>query len=168
MHFREEQKYKYNMITVLPLLTPADTINFQVSHHPPAAAHHVTSQRGWTLWQHITIDSKFRGKYISVMPLGKKWVRNLPWCCSVYTKMYIITRYQVWILVGTFIISHIIIYKPLMFVFISYLHWRKHPPAVPFKWKPLCVEQSDFNSAQHYCGEALDWSGMPLASVFPL
>ncbi|XP_061590221.1 oxysterol-binding protein 2 isoform X2 [Cololabis saira] len=42
----------------------------QVSHHPPAAAHHVTSQRGWTLWQHITIDSKFRGKYISVMPLG--------------------------------------------------------------------------------------------------
>ncbi|XP_057675702.1 oxysterol-binding protein 2 isoform X3 [Corythoichthys intestinalis] len=43
----------------------------QVSHHPPAAAHHVTSQRGWTLWQHITIDSKFRGKYISVMPLGK-------------------------------------------------------------------------------------------------
>ncbi|XP_061603949.1 oxysterol-binding protein 2 isoform X3 [Phyllopteryx taeniolatus] len=43
----------------------------QVSHHPPAAAHHVTSQRGWTLWQHITIDSKFRGKYISVMPQGK-------------------------------------------------------------------------------------------------
>ncbi|XP_077398788.1 oxysterol-binding protein 2 isoform X1 [Vanacampus margaritifer] len=43
----------------------------QVSHHPPAAAHHVTSQRGWALWQHITIDSKFRGKYISVMPLGK-------------------------------------------------------------------------------------------------
>ncbi|XP_054612720.1 oxysterol-binding protein 2 isoform X4 [Dunckerocampus dactyliophorus] len=42
----------------------------QVSHHPPAAAHHVISQRGWTLWQHITIDSKFRGKYVSVMPLG--------------------------------------------------------------------------------------------------
>ncbi|XP_035391866.1 oxysterol-binding protein 2-like [Electrophorus electricus] len=43
----------------------------QVSHHPPAAAHHVTSQRGWTLWQEITIDSKFRGKYISIMPLGR-------------------------------------------------------------------------------------------------
>ncbi|XP_022536881.2 oxysterol-binding protein 2 isoform X1 [Astyanax mexicanus] len=42
----------------------------QVSHHPPAAAHHVMSQRGWTLWQEITIDSKFRGKYISIMPLG--------------------------------------------------------------------------------------------------
>ncbi|XP_041926759.1 oxysterol-binding protein 2-like isoform X1 [Alosa sapidissima] len=42
----------------------------QVSHHPPAAAHHVMSQRGWTLWQDITIDSKFRGKYISVMPRG--------------------------------------------------------------------------------------------------
>uniref|UniRef100_A0A8C6P3Z6 Oxysterol-binding protein n=1 Tax=Nothobranchius furzeri TaxID=105023 RepID=A0A8C6P3Z6_NOTFU len=46
------------------------SISEQVSHHPPAAAHHVASQRGWTLWQHITIDSKFRGKYISVMPFG--------------------------------------------------------------------------------------------------
>uniref|UniRef100_A0A665USX5 Oxysterol-binding protein n=1 Tax=Echeneis naucrates TaxID=173247 RepID=A0A665USX5_ECHNA len=46
------------------------SISEQVSHHPPAAAHHVMSQRGWTLWQHITIDSKFRGKYISVVPLG--------------------------------------------------------------------------------------------------
>ncbi|XP_057687266.1 oxysterol-binding protein 2 isoform X2 [Corythoichthys intestinalis] len=42
----------------------------QVSHHPPAAAHHVISQRGWTLWQEITIGSKFRGKYLSIMPLG--------------------------------------------------------------------------------------------------
>ncbi|XP_040897745.1 oxysterol-binding protein 2 [Toxotes jaculatrix] len=42
----------------------------QVSHHPPAAAHHVISQRGWTLWQEITIASKFRGKYLSIMPLG--------------------------------------------------------------------------------------------------
>ncbi|KAM4746536.1 oxysterol-binding protein 2 isoform 2-T2 [Anableps anableps] len=42
----------------------------QLSHHPPAAAHHVISQRGWTLWQEITIASKFRGKYLSVTPLG--------------------------------------------------------------------------------------------------
>ncbi|KPP78171.1 oxysterol-binding protein 2-like [Scleropages formosus] len=42
----------------------------QVSHHPPAAAHHVFSRRGWTLWQEITIASKFRGKYLSIMPLG--------------------------------------------------------------------------------------------------
>uniref|UniRef100_A0A8C6WXJ4 Oxysterol-binding protein n=1 Tax=Neogobius melanostomus TaxID=47308 RepID=A0A8C6WXJ4_9GOBI len=42
----------------------------QVSHHPPSAAHHVISQRGWTLWQEITIASKFRGKYLSIMPLG--------------------------------------------------------------------------------------------------
>lgn len=52
----------------------------KVSHHPPAAAHHVISQRGWTLWQEITIASKFRGKYLSIMPLGKtfyiKWVAN--------------------------------------------------------------------------------------------
>ncbi|XP_067861701.1 oxysterol-binding protein 2-like isoform X4 [Heptranchias perlo] len=42
----------------------------QVSHHPPAAAHHVYSKYGWTLWQEITITSKFRGKYLSIMPLG--------------------------------------------------------------------------------------------------
>ncbi|XP_061107322.1 oxysterol-binding protein 1-like isoform X1 [Conger conger] len=42
----------------------------QVSHHPPAAAHHVISERGWTLRQEITLASKFRGKYLSIMPLG--------------------------------------------------------------------------------------------------
>ncbi|XP_071998083.1 oxysterol-binding protein 2 isoform X2 [Engystomops pustulosus] len=42
----------------------------QVSHHPPAAAHHVYSRNGWSLWQEITIASKFRGKYLSIMPLG--------------------------------------------------------------------------------------------------
>lgn len=63
------QKHNYRL-----MLKPVDTIISQVSHHPPAAAHHVISQRGWTLWQHITIDSKFRGKYISVMPLGKKYI----------------------------------------------------------------------------------------------
>ncbi|XP_058877718.1 oxysterol-binding protein 1-like isoform X2 [Acipenser ruthenus] len=42
----------------------------QVSHHPPAAAHHAVSKRGWTLRQEIAIASKFRGKYLSIMPLG--------------------------------------------------------------------------------------------------
>ncbi|XP_031415282.1 oxysterol-binding protein 1 isoform X2 [Clupea harengus] len=42
----------------------------QVSHHPPAACHHAISERGWTLRQEITLASKFRGKYLSIMPLG--------------------------------------------------------------------------------------------------
>ncbi|XP_073916724.1 oxysterol-binding protein 2 isoform X3 [Castor canadensis] len=42
----------------------------QVSHHPPSAAHYVTSKHGWSLWQEITVASKFRGKYLSIMPLG--------------------------------------------------------------------------------------------------
>ncbi|XP_032075178.1 oxysterol-binding protein 1 [Thamnophis elegans] len=42
----------------------------QVSHHPPAAAHHADSRHGWTLRQEIKITSKFRGKYLSIMPLG--------------------------------------------------------------------------------------------------
>lgn len=68
-----------------------DTVQSQVSHHPPAAAHHVASERGWTLWQHITIDSKFRGKYISVMPLGKKQLaanKAAPSVCLNLVKCY--------------------------------------------------------------------------------
>ncbi|XP_077102129.1 oxysterol-binding protein 1 isoform X4 [Siphateles boraxobius] len=42
----------------------------QVSHHPPAAAHHAISERGWTLRQEIALASKFRGKYLSIMPMG--------------------------------------------------------------------------------------------------
>ncbi|XP_012376223.2 oxysterol-binding protein 2 isoform X2 [Dasypus novemcinctus] len=42
----------------------------QVSHHPPSAAHYAFSKHGWSLWQEITISSKFRGKYLSIMPLG--------------------------------------------------------------------------------------------------
>uniref|UniRef100_A0A672ZPW8 Oxysterol-binding protein n=1 Tax=Sphaeramia orbicularis TaxID=375764 RepID=A0A672ZPW8_9TELE len=42
----------------------------QVSHHPPAAAHHAASEKGWSLRQEITLASKFRGKYLSIMPLG--------------------------------------------------------------------------------------------------
>lgn len=45
-------------------------LRLQVSHHPPAAAHHAISDRGWTLRQEITVASKFRGKYLSIMPLG--------------------------------------------------------------------------------------------------
>ncbi|XP_077574822.1 oxysterol-binding protein 1-like [Stigmatopora nigra] len=42
----------------------------QVSHHPPAAAHHAFSENGWTLRQEIVLASKFRGKYLSIIPLG--------------------------------------------------------------------------------------------------
>lgn len=44
----------------------------QVSHHPPAAAFHAISTRngGWELWGQLTVTSKFRGKYLSVTPLG--------------------------------------------------------------------------------------------------
>lgn len=44
---------------------------FKVSHHPPAAAHYAESKNGWILRQEIKITSKFRGKYLSIMPLGK-------------------------------------------------------------------------------------------------
>lgn len=45
---------------------------------------------------------------------------------------------------------------PRQYMCLPSLHCRKHSPAVPLERKPLCVEQSDFNGAQHYCWETLD------------
>ena len=41
----------------------------QVSHHPPASALHV-EHKDWTFWQEFTLTSKFRGKYLQVIPHG--------------------------------------------------------------------------------------------------
>ncbi|KAL5111722.1 Oxysterol-binding protein 2 [Taenia crassiceps] len=43
----------------------------QVSHHPPVVAHYCESTRyGWKFWQEFTVNSKFRGKYLSLIPKG--------------------------------------------------------------------------------------------------
>lgn len=47
--------------------------NSQVSHHPPMAAIHCEG-RGWSCWQEFTMTSKFRGKYLQVIPLGTAYV----------------------------------------------------------------------------------------------
>ncbi|GBM53080.1 Oxysterol-binding protein 2 [Araneus ventricosus] len=41
----------------------------QVSHHPPMLAQHCEG-RGWICWQEFTMSSKFRGKYLQIIPLG--------------------------------------------------------------------------------------------------
>ncbi|KAM8704724.1 hypothetical protein ACLKA7_009217 [Drosophila subpalustris] len=45
----------------------------QVSHHPPIAALHCESKE-WVCWQEFTMTSKFRGKYIQIIPLGLAYV----------------------------------------------------------------------------------------------
>merc|ERR1712131_264921 len=49
----------------------------QVSYHPPSAAFHAISTHngGWELWGEMTVTSKFRGKYLSVTPLGNIQVK---------------------------------------------------------------------------------------------
>jgi hypothetical protein len=42
---------------------------FQVSHHPPMLAQYCEGQE-WRCWQEFTMASKFRGKYLQVIPLG--------------------------------------------------------------------------------------------------
>ncbi|GJQ81348.1 Osbp [Trypoxylus dichotomus] len=48
-------------------------LNEQVSHHPPMVAQHCVG-RGWTCWQEFTMTSKFRGKYLQIVPLGIAYV----------------------------------------------------------------------------------------------
>ncbi len=43
----------------------------QVCHHPPTLALHAEGKSGWTAWQEFTMSSKFRGKYLSIIPLGE-------------------------------------------------------------------------------------------------
>uniref|UniRef100_A0A7I5E9H0 Oxysterol-binding protein n=1 Tax=Haemonchus contortus TaxID=6289 RepID=A0A7I5E9H0_HAECO len=45
------------------------SITEQVSHHPPAAAHYAEGN-GWVMYQDFTMTSRFRGKYLSVIPVG--------------------------------------------------------------------------------------------------
>ncbi|CAG2053491.1 unnamed protein product [Timema podura] len=45
------------------------SISEQVSHHPPMVAQFCEG-RGWRCWQEFTMASKFRGKYLQVIPLG--------------------------------------------------------------------------------------------------
>lgn len=41
----------------------------QVSHHPPICAMHCEAD-GWVYWQECSFSSKFRGKYLEVIPTG--------------------------------------------------------------------------------------------------
>lgn len=44
-------------------------ISEQVSHHPPMAAQYCEG-KGWRAFQEVTVTSKFRGKYLQIIPLG--------------------------------------------------------------------------------------------------
>uniref|UniRef100_A0A1I8ETP1 Oxysterol-binding protein n=2 Tax=Wuchereria bancrofti TaxID=6293 RepID=A0A1I8ETP1_WUCBA len=48
----------------------------QVSHHPPITAHHADGRK-WTLHQDFSMTSRFRGKYLSVTPVGYTYVKFL-------------------------------------------------------------------------------------------
>lgn len=152
----------------------------QVSHHPPAAAHHAISDRGWTLRQEITVASKFRGKYLSIMPLGKCWVAKILsmllwqwWGCHTNVAIHTCWRTSLirdlWVMPGGMNLAGwkpksirvteqqtmVCFYRLFLFLF-------------PFRhdsrdlWKgqqPLHLEESYNHSAQHYCGKTMDRSG---------
>ncbi|XP_015592742.1 oxysterol-binding protein 1 isoform X2 [Cephus cinctus] len=44
-------------------------ISEQVSHHPPMVAQFCEGRK-WRCWQEFTMGSKFRGKYLQIIPLG--------------------------------------------------------------------------------------------------
>lgn len=45
------------------------SISEQVSHHPPMVAQFCEG-KAWRCWQEFTMTSKFRGKYLQVIPMG--------------------------------------------------------------------------------------------------
>ncbi|XP_050353115.1 oxysterol-binding protein 1 [Nymphalis io] len=46
------------------------SISEQVSHHPPMVAQFCEGVAGWQCWQEFTMTTKFRGKYLQVVPQG--------------------------------------------------------------------------------------------------
>ncbi|KAK9874161.1 hypothetical protein WA026_002516 [Henosepilachna vigintioctopunctata] len=44
-------------------------ISEQVAHHPPMVAQY-SEGKSWRCWQEFTLTSKFRGKYLQIIPLG--------------------------------------------------------------------------------------------------
>ncbi|CAH2093744.1 unnamed protein product [Euphydryas editha] len=46
------------------------SISEQVSHHPPMVAQFCEGAAGWLCWQEFTMTTKFRGKYLQVIPMG--------------------------------------------------------------------------------------------------
>lgn len=46
----------------------------QVCHHPPITAHHAEGRK-WVMHQDFTMTSRFRGKYLSVIPIGYTHVK---------------------------------------------------------------------------------------------
>ncbi|BFZ04680.1 hypothetical protein BsWGS_07718 [Bradybaena similaris] len=44
-------------------------ISEQVSHHPPMLAMHIDG-REWSTWQEFTMTTKFRGRYLQIIPMG--------------------------------------------------------------------------------------------------
>lgn len=78
-------------------------ISEQVSHHPPMAAQYCEG-RGWTCWQEFTMTSKFRGKYIQVVPLGHAHV-EFPATGNKYTWRKVTTTVHN-IIVGKLWVDH--------------------------------------------------------------
>ncbi|KAJ8872288.1 hypothetical protein PR048_025890 [Dryococelus australis] len=58
----------------------------QVSHHPPMVAQHCEG-RGWRCWQEFTMASKFRGKYLQVIPLGMAHLEFQSGCHYTWRKV---------------------------------------------------------------------------------
>ncbi len=75
--------------------------SLQVSHHPPMFAEYTEGQH-WTFWQEYTAAYNFRGKYVTILPLGTchlvfhKTKSHYTWCKCVTTVHNIIVG-KLWI-----------------------------------------------------------------------
>lgn len=61
----------------------------QVSHHPPTVSMFTEqANNAWKSWQEFTMSSKFRGKYLQIIPLGKHPYRQDTWWRKTLQALY--------------------------------------------------------------------------------
>ncbi|KAL1137862.1 hypothetical protein AAG570_009558 [Ranatra chinensis] len=62
-------------------------ITEQVVHHPPVTAIHCESNAGWILSCDLTVQSKFRGKYLQITPIGTIHLLFRDGSCYTYNQV---------------------------------------------------------------------------------
>ncbi|CAK9304839.1 unnamed protein product [Gordionus sp. m RMFG-2023] len=63
------------------------SLSEQVSHHPPITAIHAEGSN-WQFWQQYTMESKFKGKDIQILPLGISHLKFADGKHYTWTKIY--------------------------------------------------------------------------------
>lgn len=92
-------------------------------HHPPVTAHHADGRK-WSLHQDFTMTSRFRGKYLSIIPIGYTYIKVIS---IFYITSYKFSCYKIFLLLfsfSSFFLLFILIHKFFYYLFILNLQFN--------------------------------------------